>query len=474
MRRNSRSRSEPVKKRLRKAGKGDGGSNVRHCRSSAAGTKGKNTRAARELSEALDQLTAASDVLRVISRSSGDLQPIFATMLATALQICEADFGNIYLWDGKMLQLAASRNTPPAFAEFRARSPIRNPATPTGRMIATKGPVHVVDLAAEKLYTERLDPGAIAAVELGAVRTFLSVPMLKDNELVGAFILCRQKRVSPFTGRQIALVTNFTGQAVIAIENARLLNELRQRTGELEKSLESLKRERNNKLMNLEALTASIAHEVRQPLAAIASNGGAALRFLGYASPNLDEVRSALSRMIKDSHRASDVFDSMRALFGRIEHPREAVDVNGIVVEVLEALRGDLKDHNVTLRVDLTSDMPPVMGHRGQLHEVFINLVTNAVEAMDSVEDDRRVLQVKTERHNGGAIIMAVEDSGPGINPNALENIFDAFVTTKPNGMGLGLAICRMITERHDGQLTAARVNPCGTVFRVTLPTATA
>jgi signal transduction histidine kinase len=474
MRRQSKAGNQPIKTRRRKIWKRGNRTIVARRRGSFSAGSKKDARPNRELSEALEQLTAASEVLHVISNSSGDLQPVFATMLAKAVQICDADFGNIYRWNGQALQLAASHNTPRAFAEFRAHSPVRNPSTPTGRMITTKTTVHVTDLAAEQLYTERLDPGTVAAVELGGVRTFLSVPMLKEDELVGAFVLARQKEVRPFIGKQIALVTNFAAQAVIAIENGRLLKDLRQRTVELEKSLERLERERNNKLLNLEALAGAISHEVRQPLAAITSSGGAALRFLGREPPNLEEAQSALNRVVSDSHRASQVFDNIRALFVKTDRVRTPVDLNILALEVLQALRQELEDHGVTIQVDLSSELPHVIGHRGQLQEVFINLINNAIEAMDAVEDDRRVLQVKSQRHGGNAIIVTVEDSGTGIDPKNLESIFDAFVTTKATGMGFGLAICRMIIERHDGQLSAARVDPRGSVFRVVLPTAVA
>ena len=174
-----------------------------------------------DLTEALEQQTATSEVLQVISSSPGDLQPVFATMLEKAVRICDAKWGNIHRWDGDALHLLATHNTPPAFAEARGRSP-NYPGSDTaffGRMVATKTVAHVADAAAEQPYIERSNPAFVAAVELGGARTALAVPMLKESELIGTLALARQE-VRPFTDKQIALVTSFAAQAVIAIENA--------------------------------------------------------------------------------------------------------------------------------------------------------------------------------------------------------------------------------------------------------------
>jgi signal transduction histidine kinase len=254
---------------------------------------------------------------------------------------------------------------------------------------------------------------------------------------------------------------------------AALFAERRDSETRLARANMMLERERDNKLMSAQAITAAIAHEVRQPLASIVTNASAALRWLERTPPDPDEVRSALTRIQNEGHRTSEVFDAIRALFRTGDEGRQQIDANEIVVEVLQSLRGELKQHGIEVRPELV-ELPLVEGHTGQLRQVIFNLLHNALEAMDTTTDRNRILRVTTELRGPDAIAIAVEDSGPGIDPEKLDRIFTAFVTTKAQGMGLGLAICRMIIEQHGGHLTASSDGKNGALFQFVLPIASA
>jgi signal transduction histidine kinase len=174
--------------------------------------------------------------------------------------------------------------------------------------------------------------------------------------------------------------------------------------------------------------------------------------------------------MVKDGFRTSEVFDGIRALFRKADDGVKQVDINEIIVATLQSLREEFLDHKIETRTELTSGLPSVEGHKGQLQEVISNLIHNAVDAMDATTDRSRLLRVTTELRDDDAIKLTVEDSGPGIDANKLEGIFGAFITTKSQGMGLGLAISRMIIEKHKGQITASSDGKNGALFQVLLP----
>jgi len=235
-------------------------------------------------------------------------------------------------------------------------------------------------------------------------------------------------------------------------------------------SMRVMERERDNKLMSVQAVTAAMAHEMRQPLAGIAASGGAARRFLEQNPPDLVKARVALQRIVDASHRVSEVFDSIRALFGKRDRSERLIDLNQIVLDVTRSMQEELKTHFVEIQTDLALELPLMSGHEGQLHEVVTNLVQNALEAMRTTTNRNRVLRVSTARRNCKEVAVAIEDSGPGIEPERLDRIFEAFVTTKANGTGLGLAISRMIIERHGGQLTASSNGIGGALLQFVLP----
>ena len=258
--------------------------------------------------------------------------------------------------------------------------------------------------------------------------------------------------------------------ALSAYVLAALFAERRESEARLTSSNVMLERERKNKLMNLEAMAASISHEVRQPLTGITLNGTALLRYVGDTPPKLEKVRSVAEKMIAGGHRIGQILDDIRTLFGTAERAPGPVNMNDLALGALRTLDEELKNHNIVTRTHLRPEVSPIMGHSGQMQQVIVNLIQNAIDAMDSVDSDRRMLQVSTEHNGGDAISMIIEDTGPGIDPKNADDVFGAFFTTKPHGMGLGLAICRMIIERHDGELSISSADPHGAVFRIKLP----
>jgi C4-dicarboxylate-specific signal transduction histidine kinase len=223
------------------------------------------------------------------------------------------------------------------------------------------------------------------------------------------------------------------------------------------------------RVTTLGELAASIAHEVNQPIAATLMNAEAALRFLRFDPPELDEVREALECIVKDVERAGAVVQRIRNLVKKAPLPDDRVDINAVIQEVIELIRSEAMKNAVLMRTELADGLPLVRGDRVELQQVILNLVLNAVEAMSALTEGPRELQVMTSRIESNHVLIAVRDTGPGLAPAADEKVFKAFHTTKPNGLGLGLSICRSIVESRGGRMWAGANAPRGAVFQFTL-----
>jgi len=225
-----------------------------------------------------------------------------------------------------------------------------------------------------------------------------------------------------------------------------------------------------SRVMTLGALTASIAHEVNQPLSGIITNASTCLRMLAADPPNLDGARATAQRTLRDGNRASEVIQRLRGLFAHKQPKTEPVDLNDAAREVLTLSASELQNNRVTLRTELEEGLPAVTGDRVQLQQVILNLTVNAIDAMREVEDRARSLLVSTAREERGRVRMSLRDSGIGVDPQSIEKLFGAFYTTKSQGMGIGLAISRSIIESHDGRLWAVANDGPGATFSFSIP----
>jgi PAS domain S-box-containing protein len=223
------------------------------------------------------------------------------------------------------------------------------------------------------------------------------------------------------------------------------------------------------RVTTLGELTASIAHEVNQPLAAVVTNGEACLRWLSNQPPNIEEARGAVARIIRDGNRASEVIRRLRALTKKTDPQKTPLDINDVVHDVVALVQREVLSHRVRLRFDLDADLPPVFGDRVQLQQVIINLMMNGIEAMAGVTERPRELLIRSRRHEDGHVLVAVQDSGIGIDSEHLDRLFTAFFTTKTDGMGMGLSICRSIVEAHGGEMWVSPNDGPGAIFHFTV-----
>jgi signal transduction histidine kinase len=229
------------------------------------------------------------------------------------------------------------------------------------------------------------------------------------------------------------------------------------------------RREREARLMTGDAVSASIAHEIKQPLSGMVTSADAGLRWLDRTTPDLDEAKAAFEQVLVNGHRAAAVIESIRATFKTAARKNTSLDINELIRETLALVRGELQKHDVSVQVEPNEQLPRVTAVPVQVQQVLLNLITNAIESM-SAKDGMRVLRVKSAVHESGGVMVSVEDTGAGIDAQDVDRIFNPLFTTKSHGMGMGLSICRSIIEAHDGRLWAAPNTPEGAVFQFVLP----
>jgi PAS domain S-box-containing protein len=266
-------------------------------------------------------------------------------------------------------------------------------------------------------------------------------------------------------------VLNANGELVevigttVDITERKHAEEERVRLHQLETDLEHI-----NRVSIMGELTASIAHEVNQPLSGVVSNGSACLRWLAGDTPNIEEARETARRIVRDGRRAAEIIGRIRALTKRTAMPKGELDLNETIREILPLVGDEAKKKSVMIRTCFGNDVFPVLGDRVQLQQVVLNLVMNGIEAMNTIADRARELLITSRNTDPDQVEVTVEDSGTGLDPDASARIFDAFYTTKPAGMGMGLSICRSILQAHHGRLWATANQGPGTTFHFTLP----
>ncbi|PDT90345.1 HAMP domain-containing histidine kinase [Bradyrhizobium sp. Y36] len=454
-----------------------------------------------ELRESLEQQTATAEVLSVISSSPGDLAPVFDAMLDKAMQLCDADFGVLNTFDGHF-HTAATRGLSPAYEQYRRSQPLRyGPATAPARLLEGADFVEITDLLHSEPYRNG-EPNRRALVDLGGARCLLAVPLKKDDRVVGNVMIFRQEDRS-FSQKQVKLLQQFASQAVIAIENARLLAELRKRTEELSHSLEELRTAQDRlvqteKLASLGQLTAGIAHEIKNPLNFI-NNFSAlstelidelnevleAAKLEGKTREEVDELtgmlRGNLEKVVQHGKRADSIVRNMllHSRQGSGEH--RAAEINAVVEESLNlayhGARAERPSFNVTLERALDPAAGMVDIYPQEITRVLLNLISNGLYATakrkegagEAFEPTMHV----TTKDRGTMVEIRIRDNGTGIPPEVKEKMFNPFFTTKPAGEGTGLGLSMshdIVVKQHGGTIDVDTEPGVFTEFIITLP----
>jgi signal transduction histidine kinase len=409
------------------------------------------------VTELVEQQAAISEVLRAIASSPHDLQPIFDAILDSAKRLCRADMGSLRLSEESGLRLVAVRGDASLVSQVWSSFPVLDKESFLGRLATSRLPAHIPDLTA--LEGDHGDDLWVTAAK-ARWRTALFVPLLKDNEIVGIISLGR-KEMQPFTDKQITLFRDFAAQASIALETTRRERQYREMQSELAHA---------NRVATMGQLTASIVHEIKQPIATARNNARAALNFLDKQPADLGEVREALGCIVGDADRANDVVDRIGCLIKKAPPRKEVVDLNAAILEVTALTRSEAVKTGVTVGTQLAGELPRIQCDRVQLQQVMLNLIVNAIQSMSGVEDGKRELHISTASVEPESVCVSVRDTGPGLRPESLPRLFEPFYTTKPDGMGMGLSICRSIIEAHGGRLWATRCKPRGALFQFRIP----
>src|SRR3954467_12534948 len=455
-----------------------------------------------ELSESLEQQTATSEVLQVISSTPGELKPVFQKMLENATTVCGANFGVMNLRDGEQFSIGAAYNVPAAFEAYRKRAPIHpHPESGLASVVRTHKFAHIHDVRESGAYRAG-DPTVVGIADVAGARTILIVPMMKEDELIGTMTIYRSE-VRPFTDKQVALVENFTKQAVIAIENTRLLRELRERTKDLGDSLEELRTAQDRlvqteKLASLGQLTAGIAHEIKNPLNFVNN-------FSALSAELVDELQDVLKPAALDDKTREEVEELTQMLKGNLEkvvqhgkradsivknmllHSREGsgehrpADINAIVEESLNlayhGARAETAGFNITLKREFDPAAGQVDLYPQEITRVFLNLISNgfyaATKRKEAGDEGFEPALSAATRSLGNKVEIRIRDNGTGIPPEVKEKMFNPFFTTKPAGEGTGLGLSMshdIIVKQHGGTIDVATEPGAFTEFSITLP----
>jgi signal transduction histidine kinase len=390
---------------------------------------------------------------------STDLPSLLDDVLGATMALQHADFGNIQLYNAatSALEIHARRGVSREFLEHFSQ--VRDTESACGRAMEQGRRVVIEDVQLDPEFGPHRD-----AADAAGVRAVQSTPLFsRAGETLGMISTHFRQPHRP-SERELRLTDLYARQASELIEHDRAQGALRTAQAELAHVM---------RVATVGEMAASLAHEINQPLAAVVTNGNACLRWLGRAQPDLAEAASAVQRIIRDANRASEVVTHTRALLRKPAGDKTPLDITEVVHETLVVAHAEIVRHRIFLRESLALDLPPILGDCIQLQQVVINLVVNAIEAMASISDDGRTLDVRTARHDSDgrpAVLVAVRDAGVGAPAEQLPRLFDAFYTTKPSGLGMGLTISRSIIAAHGGRLWATRNPGAGLTFQFSLP----